>query len=63
MGEAVLPDSVLRVQQAASIMGIRGILMHAISPKAQAFYEHHAFIPSANHPLMLIQSVTAGPAE
>lgn len=59
LGVAMLQDAVLRVQQAASIMGIRGILVHAISDEARAFYEHHGFIPSATNPLMLILSVAA----
>lgn len=57
VGVALLQDAVLRVQQAASIMGIRGILVHAISDDARAFYEHHGFIPSATNPLTLILSV------
>lgn len=57
VGVALLQDAVLRVQQAALIMGIRGILVHAISEAARAFYERHGFISSATNPLTLILSV------
>ena len=57
LGVALLQDAVLRVRQAASIMGIRGILVHAISDEARAFYEHHGFISSGTNPLTLILSV------
>jgi GNAT superfamily N-acetyltransferase len=60
LGVALLQDAVLRVQQAASIMGIRGIIVHAISEQAQAFYSHHGFIPALTNPLTLILSVTRG---
>lgn len=56
LGVALLQDAVLRVQQAASIVGIRGILVHAISEEARAFYEHHGFIPSVGDPLTLVLS-------
>ena len=57
LGVALLQDAVMRVRQAASIMGIRGILVHAISAEARAFYEHHGFSPSETNPLTLILSV------
>ena len=42
LGTALLQDAVLRTGQAAAILGIRGILVHAISDEAKAFYEHYA---------------------
>lgn len=62
LGAALLQDAVLRVKQAASILGIRGILVHAISEDARAFYEHHGFIASVGNPLTLILSVARGDA-
>ena len=53
LGVALLQDAVLRVRQAASIVGIRGMLVHAISEEARAFYEHHGFIAATTNPLML----------
>lgn len=38
IGRALLRDSALRVAQAAEAIGIRGILVHAISDEAKAFY-------------------------
>lgn len=57
LGVALLQDAVLRVHQAAAIMGICGVLVHAISDEARAFYEHHGFIASATNPFTLILSV------
>jgi GNAT superfamily N-acetyltransferase len=60
LGAALLQDAVLRVRQAASIMGIRGILVHAISGKARTFYEHHGFIGAVDNPMTLILSLADG---
>lgn len=38
LGRALVRDAGLRVLQAADIIGIRGILVHALSPRAEAFY-------------------------
>jgi len=54
---ALLKDAVLRVQQAASIVGIRGIIVHAISEEAQTFYEYHGLKSSIGNPRLLILSV------
>ncbi|TGW07169.1 GNAT family N-acetyltransferase, partial [Mesorhizobium sp. M2D.F.Ca.ET.145.01.1.1] len=37
LGAALLQDAVLRASQAATILGIRGIFVHAISDEAKAF--------------------------
>jgi GNAT superfamily N-acetyltransferase len=57
IGTALLRDAVLRAGQAASIMGIRGILVHALGEKAKAFYESLGFKSSPNAPLTLILSL------
>lgn len=57
IGAALLNDAVLRAAQAAHIMGIRGILVHAISEEAKAFYEHYGFSASPNNPLTLVLSL------
>jgi GNAT superfamily N-acetyltransferase len=57
LGVALLQDAVLRVRQAAGILGIRGMLVHAISEQARAFYERHGFVASVTNPLTLILSV------
>lgn len=38
LGRALVRDATARVLQAADVIGIRGILVHAISPEAKAFY-------------------------
>jgi len=57
LGAALLQDAVLRAGQAAHIMGIRGILVHAISDEAKAFYEHYGFTASPKHPMTLVLSL------
>lgn len=57
LGAALLQDAVLRTQAAAEIVGIRGLLVHAISPEAKAFYERYGFIPSPTQPMTLVLSI------
>ena len=38
LGRGLVRDAAKRVLQAADIIGIRGIIVHAISPEAKAFY-------------------------
>lgn len=59
LGVALLQDAVLRTAQAAGIMGIRGLLVHALSDTAKAFYEHHGFTASPKHPMTLVLSLKA----
>lgn len=57
LGAALLQDAFMRTMQAANILGIRGLLVHAISQEAKNFYEHHGFIASPTQPMTLILSV------
>jgi GNAT superfamily N-acetyltransferase len=57
IGVALLKDAVFRTAQAAEILGIRGLLVHAISNEAKAFYEHHGFTPSPSNPMTLLFSI------
>lgn len=57
LGAALLQDAVLRTMQAAEIVGIRGIIVHAISEEARQFYEHYGFSPSPTQPMTLILSI------
>jgi GNAT superfamily N-acetyltransferase len=57
LGVALLQDAVHRTIQAAGILGIRGILAHALSEEAKAFYLHHGFIASPTQPLTLMFSL------
>src|SRR5262245_8471230 len=54
LGAGLLRDAVLRVMQAADVVGIRGMLVDAIDGTARAFYERHGFRRSATFPLKLM---------
>jgi GNAT superfamily N-acetyltransferase len=60
LGAALLQDAVLRTIQAGGILGIRGLLVHAISDEAKSFYEHHGFTASPTQPMTLILSLKGG---
>lgn len=57
LGVALLQDAVMRTAQAAGIMGIRGVLVHAISDEARAFYERYGFSGSPANPMTLVLSL------
>lgn len=46
LGRALVRDAALRVIQAADVIGVRGILVHALSEDARAFYLTVGFEPS-----------------
>lgn len=46
LGASLLRDAILRSLQAADIVGIRAILVHALHEKAAAFYRNAGFQPS-----------------
>jgi GNAT superfamily N-acetyltransferase len=54
LGRALFRDCALRVAQAADAIGIRGIVVHAISEQAKAFYEALGFDPSPSEPMTLM---------
>lgn len=54
LGRALVRDAGLRLLNAAEIMGIRGVLVHAISQDARAFYEAVGFLPSPLDPMVLM---------
>lgn len=53
IGKAMLFDAILRVLQAADIVGVRAILVNAISSSAQQFYLRYGFLESPVEPLTL----------
>lgn len=57
LGVALLQDAVIRTVQAGGILGLRGLLVHAISEEARTFYEYHGFIASPTQPMTLILSL------
>jgi len=54
LGRALVRDAALRVAQAADVIGVRGLLVHALSDDAQAFYERVGFDPSPLDPMTLM---------
>lgn len=54
LGRLLLRDAILRTGQAAAIMGVRGLLVHALSPAAKRFYEASGFRESPNRPMTLV---------
>jgi predicted N-acetyltransferase YhbS len=54
IGRALVRDACLRVIQAADTIGIRGMLVHALSDDARAFYERIGFERSQLDPMMLM---------
>ena len=54
LGRALFRDCALRVAHAADAIGIRGILVHAISEQAKAFYLALGFDPSPSEPMTLM---------
>jgi len=57
LGTALLQDAALRAGQAAAILGIRGLLVHAMSDEAKAFYERYGFAASPKNPMTLVLSL------
>jgi predicted N-acetyltransferase YhbS len=57
MGRALMRDAAMRVCQAAEVIGIRGILVHAISPEAKAFYLAVGFEASPVEPMTLMATL------
>lgn len=54
LGRALLRDAILRILQAADIIGVRAILVHALSEEAKHFYEECGFTASPINPLTLM---------
>lgn len=58
LGRALFQDSALRVLNAADAIGIRGMIVHAISDEARAFYIKLGFDPSPLDPMTLMVTLT-----
>jgi GNAT superfamily N-acetyltransferase len=54
MGRALFQDAARRVISAADAIGIRGLIVHALSDNAVAFYRHLGFDPSPLDPMILM---------
>ena len=58
LGGDLLRDAVLRALSAGATIGVRAILVHAISVKARTFYERFGFRPSPIEPMTLMITLT-----
>ncbi len=54
LGRALVQDAARRVLHAADTIGIRGMLVHALSEGAKNFYERVGFDPSPLNPMVLM---------
>lgn len=57
LGRALVRDAVLRVDQAAEQIGVRGILVEAMSDEARTFYAALGFTSLAEHPHTLVATL------
>jgi len=57
LGAALLRDAVLRVVGAAGTIGVRALLVHAISDEAKTFYEYRGFRASPIDPMTLMITI------
>jgi GNAT superfamily N-acetyltransferase len=57
LGAALLRDAVLRVVGAAGTIGVRALLVHAISDDVKRFYEHSGFRASTTGPMTLMITI------
>ncbi|SOB76034.1 Acetyltransferase (GNAT) domain-containing protein [Marinobacter sp. LV10R510-11A] len=58
LGRALVRDAGLRVIQAADAIGIRGMVVHALSESAKDFYQRLGFNPSPLDPMMLMVTLS-----
>lgn len=54
LGKLLLRDAISRSVQAADLIGVRAMLVHAINDDARSFYYAHGFDPSPTDPLHLV---------
>lgn len=54
IGRALVRDASLRVIQAADTIGIRGLIVQALTDEARLFYERLGFEPSRLDPMLLM---------
>ena len=57
LGRALFRDGARRVAQAADAIGIRGIVVHAISEEARKFYIALGFDPCPREPMTLVATL------
>jgi GNAT superfamily N-acetyltransferase len=58
LGRAMFRDAARRVANAADAIGIRGIVVHAISEEARSFYLALGFDPCPREPMTLVATLS-----
>ena len=53
LGKALLRDAILRTIQVSEVVGVKALLVHALSDQAVRFYEANGFYPSPSNPKTL----------
>jgi len=54
LGKALLFDALTRIEEAADIVAVRAVMVHAIDEAARRFYERFEFEPSPVDPFQLL---------
>ena len=54
LGKALLRDALGRIAQAADVVGVRSVLVHAVDEAARKFYLHHGFEESPVDPMQFM---------
>jgi GNAT superfamily N-acetyltransferase len=54
LGKALLFDALTRIEEAADIVAVRAVMVHAIDEGARRFYEHFEFERSPVDPFQLL---------
>jgi len=57
LGGDLLRDAVLRTLGAAQTLGIRALMIHALSDEARSFYERYGFVASRIEPYTLLATM------
>lgn len=53
LGKALLRDAILRTLQVSEMVGVKALLVHALSDSAVRFYDANGFYPSPTNPRTL----------
>ncbi len=54
LGGRMLLEALARSAEAAEVIGVRAVLVHAVDERARSFYERFGFEASPTHPLHLV---------
>ncbi|VTP69477.1 Uncharacterised protein [Leclercia adecarboxylata] len=59
LGADLLHDAVLRCYRVAENIGVRAIMVHALTEEAKNFYIHHGFKPSQTQPADIVPQTSS----